>query len=223
MTVSIEDRPATTYRPDEVLHELRGTVAGIAAATRVLRQQRPDEGPAERRLGEMLESEIARLDLLLGVGAPGGMSGRPAVAELSAVIGEVVLCHRIRGLDVHWTSHRCGVVARQWDVREALHILLDNAARHAAGSDVTVTARRRGGGVEIAVTDSGAGVPSGLAERVFERGFRQDGSPGQGLGLHLARRLAVGFGGVLGLDASYAAGARFVLWVPVRQRVRRPS
>ena len=198
------------FRVEEVLHEVRSSVAGIAAATRLLhgghRRLRGKEG---RRLEGLLEAELHRLETLLG-----GSAERPAAASLADTVDDVVLSHRIRGLDVRWQAARCGTVDFPWEVREALHILLDNAARHAPGATVTVTAAHAGGRAEIRVVDDGPGVPPGLAEDVFARGARRAGSRGQGLGLHLARRLLRDAGGTIRLDHA-GPGAAFVLAVPV--------
>lgn len=76
--------------------------------------------------------------------------------------------------------------------------LLDNAERHAERS-VAVAVRAEGGGVVVAVTDDGAGVPEPERERIFERFVRLDDARtrdegGAGLGLALARDVATRHG-----------------------------
>jgi signal transduction histidine kinase len=77
-------------------------------------------------------------------------------------------------------------------VTGALHPLLENAVRHAAGA-VEVDVARHDGQVVIAVRDDGAGIAPADAERIFEPGVSDAG--GAGLGLPLARRLARSAGG----------------------------
>lgn len=74
-------------------------------------------------------------------------------------------------------------------VAEILDVLLDNAQRHGAGA-VTITARRTGGGLAIDVADEGDGF-AGDPESAFSR----RSGPGHGIGLDLARSLAMAEGG----------------------------
>lgn len=100
-------------------------------------------------------------------------------------------------------------------VERALQPLVDNAVRYAQ-HQVSVSAGEHGGAVWIAVADDGPGVPDELSETLWEPGVRDDASPGVGLGLALARRLAMSCHGHLevlphgGMDG----GARLVLHLP---------
>ncbi|MEU9759654.1 HAMP domain-containing sensor histidine kinase [Streptomyces sp. NPDC047987] len=96
--------------------------------------------------------------------------------------------------------------------------LLDNAERHAEHA-VTVSVRRERGGIAVAVTDDGAGVPSDERERIFERFVRLDDARtrdegGAGLGLAIARDVAARHGGRLTVGDAPEGGARFELWLP---------
>jgi signal transduction histidine kinase len=71
--------------------------------------------------------------------------------------------------------------------------------------------------VEIAVTDSGPGVPVADRDRIFERFFRLasgNGHSGAGLGLPISRWIAERHGGRLTLESSAPAAARFVVKLP---------
>jgi signal transduction histidine kinase len=79
-------------------------------------------------------------------------------------------------------------------VSEVLDVLLDNAARHGAGT-VTMTLRSRDGWVTVDVGDEGDGFAD--PGSAFERGTGQPG--GHGIGLALARSLADAEGGRLAI------------------------
>jgi two-component system OmpR family sensor kinase len=71
--------------------------------------------------------------------------------------------------------------------------LVDNAIRYTeTGARIDVTVRRQDGGVRIAVSDDGPGIPAAQRERVFDRFVRLPGNdqPGTGLGLAICRRIA---------------------------------
>jgi signal transduction histidine kinase len=95
--------------------------------------------------------------------------------------------------------------------RQALANLVDNALRHGRGT-VRLSARERGGAVELAVADDGPGFPPELAGRAFERFTRGDEARtrgGSGLGLAIVRAIAEAHGGAAEIEG---AGVR--LWLP---------
>ncbi|MEU0224368.1 HAMP domain-containing sensor histidine kinase [Streptomyces sp. NPDC006284] len=96
--------------------------------------------------------------------------------------------------------------------------LLDNAQRHAR-SAVEVSVRRDGDLAVLAVADDGEGVPAADRERIFERFVRLDAARsrddgGAGLGLAIARDVAVRHGGTLTVHDAPAGGALFELRLP---------
>ncbi|MDR6976915.1 signal transduction histidine kinase [Streptomyces sp. 3330] len=96
--------------------------------------------------------------------------------------------------------------------------LLDNAHRHAR-SAVTVTVRRADGQAVVEVADDGDGVPEADRERIFERFVRLDDARGRddggaGLGLAIARDVAVRHGGTLTVRETPTGGALFELRLP---------
>lgn len=109
------------------------------------------------------------------------------------------------------------------ELRRAVRNLLENAVRHAAGV-VEVGVRTEGSWVTVDVEDDGPGVPDEVGDLVFERFYRGDGSHarsgGAGLGLAIARTVAVRNGGRLDLVQHVAEaddrtrGAHFTLIVP---------
>jgi signal transduction histidine kinase len=99
--------------------------------------------------------------------------------------------------------------------------LLDNAQRHAR-SAVAVTVRRDGEWVVAGVADDGDGVAEADRERIFERFVRLDEARsrddgGAGLGLAIARDVAVRHGGTLTVGEAPTGGALFELRLPVAQ------
>jgi signal transduction histidine kinase len=100
-------------------------------------------------------------------------------------------------------------------VRQVLGVLLDNAARHGAGT-VTVTVRDAGGALAFDVADQGPGVDDG---EPLPR--RRDDAAGHGIGLTLARSLAEAEGGRLRL--SRPAPPVFTLLLPTASNGHDPG
>lgn len=77
----------------------------------------------------------------------------------------------------------------------------------------------------LTVADTGCGIPSDQAERIFERFYRGDRSRsrgGVGLGLSLARTIARAHGGDITLDDAPGAGSVFTVDLPLGQDTDGP-
>jgi two-component system, OmpR family, sensor histidine kinase KdpD len=95
--------------------------------------------------------------------------------------------------------------------------LLENAARHAPpGSFVRVAGRRRGGSVEVRVSDEGIGVPDWERMKIFEAFRRGEGSGSSGVGLAICKAVVEAHGGTISVDRTPGGGATFVVCLPAR-------
>lgn len=98
--------------------------------------------------------------------------------------------------------------------------LLDNAIKYTPpGGRVGVGVSAGDGVVSVAVEDTGPGIAAEDVPRVFERFFRVDKSRsrrlgGAGLGLSIARSIAVRLGGRIELDSRPGRGSTFRLVLP---------
>lgn len=100
-------------------------------------------------------------------------------------------------------------------LREVLNNLLINAlAVLPEGGQVRLTGTCGDGRVILTFQDSGPGVSSDVAERLFDPGFTTSGKKGKGLGLAGCRLLLEDFGGHLVLKSSPGEGAIFELNLP---------
>ncbi|MCD4526684.1 sensor histidine kinase KdpD [Nocardioides sp. cx-173] len=203
---------AALARSQERLHELRATLAGLRLSHQLLVDRRARlSRPARRRLERLHSAELARVERLLSTA---DASAETAVC-LDDIVGPMVQTIALRGCDVRWRCTGSLAYARADDLTEILHILLDNAVQHAPGRAVVVETAVRGPWVELRVQDEGPGVPEALSAVVFDRGTRAVDSSGEGIGLHVARRLAQEARGDLWLEpSSPLGGAEFVLRIP---------
>jgi signal transduction histidine kinase len=97
-----------------------------------------------------------------------------------------------------------------------LRNLLSNAVKYTDSGEVRLTVRTQQGRVELQVSDTGTGIPTGQLERVFEEFYQVPGAKrgGTGLGLPYARRLAGLLGGELMLTSQDGQGTTAVLSLP---------
>jgi signal transduction histidine kinase len=105
------------------------------------------------------------------------------------------------------------VQARREHVIGIMTSLFDNALTHGTG-DVTLRLSRQSDSAVISLRDNGPGVPEGLRDHIFDRSV--SGHQSTGIGLALARSLAVGEGGTL--ELSRHSPAELILRLPVTVR-----
>ena len=98
--------------------------------------------------------------------------------------------------------------------------LIDNAIKYTPnGGRIRVEARQREDAVEIAVSDSGIGIPAKEIPRIFERFYRVDRArsremSGTGLGLSIVKHIIEAHGGKVSVESQVGKGSRFVVTLP---------
>ncbi|MEU7766451.1 HAMP domain-containing sensor histidine kinase [Nocardia sp. NPDC049190] len=114
------------------------------------------------------------------------------------------------------------VVGDEARLRQILANLLNNAVTHTApDAVVTVMLTPDPDHVVLDVVDTGPGLPSEEAERIFERFYRTDtsrarASGGTGLGLPIVQALVTAHGGTVRVRSTPGAGTTFTVRLPRR-------
>lgn len=221
---SLAEVRAGVLEDRELLHEVGATLAGITTASQVMRQAGAAVTTHRRqRLETMLTAELARLERLMHRRAEGGHSDGDVPMELDDVVEPVVVSHQARGRLVSWQPCDQESYGNPDELAEVCNILLENAARHGGGGPVTLTVEAHDGGVVVVCSDEGPGVSPEDQERIFETEVKGADSPGQGLGLAIARRLALARGGTLQLVDDDRPGATFMALLPAKEMVNDPA
>lgn len=122
-------------------------------------------------------------------------------------------------VDIDWSTP---ALVGRFDFGHALRALcnlIENAAKYSTpGSPITLTVRRHDGQIAIAVADRGIGIAAAEREQIFEPFYRPTGMPpdtgGAGLGLAIARQLAVAVGGSVVYAPRPGGGSVFTLTLP---------
>ncbi|MEZ5298301.1 MAG: ATP-binding protein [Ilumatobacteraceae bacterium] len=214
----------------EVTHELRTPVTVIRGHMEAMLDEDVEPDPAvfaavadeasriERLVDDLSllsRSEEGRLDLRLG---------RLDLAALAATAADRLrpqfeFAEVALGVD----APRPVVVTGDRDrLLQVLTNLLGNALGHTtAGGSVRVSVRVEGDRATVDVTDDGSGIAPGDVERIFDRFYRAPAGDaparaGRGLGLTIARSLAVAHGGALtAASPGPGQGSTFTLSMPM--------
>lgn len=147
----------------------------------------------------------------------------PVWADLDAVAHEVTASVRSqaedRGVQLHTALHAPRAWVDPTAIRQVLSNLVENAVRHTTDGEVRIASSRVGDRVEIAVSDTGIGIPPEHLPRIFERFYRVDPSRaraegGTGLGLSIVKHLAEAHGGSVRAASQAGRGTTVTVCLP---------
>jgi two-component system NtrC family sensor kinase len=203
-----------------VAHEINNPLGVILGYAKLLRKK--CDGSTAEDLAVIEEEALRAKEIvegLLDLSRPLPAASEPV--DLRALSDDVVsrlaearLLEGVR-ISVEGSARAAGHPEK---LRQVLVNLVRNAAEAAGpGGRVDVRVAERGGTAEVAVEDSGPGIPPERRARLFEPFFTTK-PRGTGLGLAVSRAIARAHGGDLAADAAAAGGARFALRLPLRAR-----
>jgi signal transduction histidine kinase/CheY-like chemotaxis protein len=212
-------------------HELRTPLTSILGFTDLLAAS-PLNGEQQRRVGRIHDAGVVLLDTLNDVLdfaklEAGGVDLEARPFDLRALMNKVAGMFEAqtlaKGLDL---ALRVDPACPEWlegdsdRLRQVLVNFLGNAVKFTGSGSVTLSAKYRVGAaagsarLELAVSDTGVGVPAAMLETVFDR-FAQAGPEvarkfgGTGLGLAISKEIVQLMGGEIGVDSIAGQGARF--------------
>lgn len=215
-------------------HELRTPMNAVMSCALLLSQSKLD--PVQRRTLGVLEDAgrqmVALLNDLLDLSsldADKVRIDREPVSLVRLIEGAAVIWAaeiKAKGLSLSVMIDPMLAAARDVDPARLLQIignLMANAIKFTTEGGISVQAWPEGrkanaGRIVIEVEDTGPGVPEEAVQRIFSPFEQADASTrrrhgGLGLGLHVARRLAVAMGGDVQLETRPGEGSRFTVTV----------
>ncbi|MGE2733679.1 ATP-binding protein [Mycolicibacterium vaccae] len=216
-----------------VSHELKTPVGAMSVLAEAVLAS-ADEPETVRHFAEKIVAESNRLADMVGeLIELSRLQGAEPLPDLEAVdvdtvVAEALSRHKVAAdnADIAITTDAptgFRVLGDQTLLVTALANLVSNAIAYSPhGSSVSISRRRRGDFIEIAVTDRGIGIAPADQERVFERFFRVDkarsrATGGTGLGLAIVKHVAANHNGTIRLWSRPGTGSTFTLSIPVYQ------
>ena len=136
---------------------------------------------------------------------------RQTIQEYEAIANKGVAIRLESSLDDDFT-----LKTNENMLKRIVSALLENAVKFTEMGSIFVNASQVGNQLQIAVEDTGCGIPESEVEHIFDRFVKLDSfKEGIGLGLPLSRKLAQQLDGNVTLDTTYTEGARFVVTIPI--------
>jgi signal transduction histidine kinase len=207
-------------------HQLRTPLAALLGQIEVaLRRDRSaDEYRETLTIAQAKATHLTRivesLLFLTRASAEAGLPSRER-CELGAWLASHVAqwAGHARAADLHvmQPAEPMAVLTHPVLLGEALNVLLDNACRYSRpGTPIALSLSKSDGRVRIEVADEGQGIEAADLPQLFTPFFRTSEAlranrTGIGLGLSIARRLAVALAGELSVTSEPGRGSRFVL------------
>jgi len=205
---------------DALAHEFKTPLATILAVAGGLRDS-ARLGPEEAELAGAIELEASRLSSLstrlLRMARLDREEVKPRLrsTNIQALVERAAHRYAAQSHDRQVAVARprqCGLALADRELLDlAVTQLLDNAFKYSLpGSAVTVGTEVEGDFTVVRVRNEGSSVAPGEQDRIFERFYRgadvRKLVSGAGLGLYVARKIAVAHGGSLSLDNSASFG-----------------
>ena len=213
-----------------VSHELRTPVTNVRAMAETLLAGAKDDPQAAEHFCSHIVRESDRLahliDNLLDLAAlDSGKSPERELVNLSAIANGVRerLLRKARdsGVRVQVTiPDHLTVLAEPERIEQVFFNLIDNAIHYTSpGGEVAVSAVEQNGLIEVAVEDTGIGIPPADLPRIFERFYRVDKARsrergGSGLGLAIVKHIVEAHGGHASVQSELGKGTRFAFTLP---------
>jgi two-component system heavy metal sensor histidine kinase CusS len=207
----------------DLAHELRTPIANILGEAQVTLTR--ERSPEEYR--EVIESTVAECERLSGIVDNLLFVARVDAARESierkqfdgrAALEKIATFYRTIADDRHVTINCTGEGEIYGDpvlFSRAVSNLVDNALRFTPdGGAIQISIAARAAHSEVAVSDSGCGIPSEHLPRVFDRFYRVDSSrssAGAGLGLALVKSIVDLHGGSAKIESEVNRGTTVVL------------
>jgi signal transduction histidine kinase len=210
-------------------HELRTPLAAIRTNIEVTELDPEATNEEYRSLLETVKHQTERLtrlseDLLLLSTNEGGLPLEPVSLRAIAaeVANELAPLAAARGVQVHVEEGAdIEVDANPDHLYRSVLNLVDNGIKYSGQiGRVAIACVTAGGRGEISVRDTGPGIGSGDASRIFDRFYRVDRGRsrregGNGLGLAIVRELVQGMGGTVRLASLPGQGSTFTISLPI--------
>jgi signal transduction histidine kinase len=214
----------------EIKNPLNAAALQLAVLERRVTRLPAQEQPALVEPLKLVQHEVARLNAILEDFL---QFARPRELQLAPVDAAVMLQH-IADLLAAQAERASVRIERRWSAalplqadpgrlqQAVMNLVLNAIQATPGGGAVRIEAAVSDGHVQIAVEDSGPGIPDELRRRVFEPFFTTKPG-GSGLGLPIVHSVVEQHGGAVSVERGRLGGARFLVRLPSAASLAPPK
>jgi signal transduction histidine kinase len=206
-------------------HEIKNPLSTIQLNLQLLQEDLPVETAVGSRVHARLRTvrqEASRLREILDdfLKYAGNLTLEREIVDLNVLVEEISDFFAPQASVSHVRVHidraaepvRASIDAKL--IKQAvLNLMLNATQAMPTGGELMLGTRRDGHHVELIITDTGPGIPTEAAARIFEAYYTTK-KGGTGLGLPMTRRIVEEHGGKIALNSEPGKGTRFTLRLP---------
>jgi signal transduction histidine kinase len=222
-----------------ISHELKTPLTSIQGFAQALRDDDVTDDAGRQRAAQIIFAEADRMKLMVNELLDsarlesGELRMNFSVLRMNEIVQTCIYQMQPRAdaagvtIDANLANELPAITADGDRLLQVLTNLLDNALKHTpSGGNIIVetrTAQRsvnaKAGqpGVEISVSDNGAGIPPEDLPHIFERFYQADKSRsagGSGLGLAICKQIVEAHAGQISAQSALGMGTRVMVWLP---------
>jgi two-component system NtrC family sensor kinase len=208
-----------------VAHEINNPLGGILALTMLTLEDLPGDHPNRSNLEEVVRQTRRCRDIVKGLLDFSRQSDvSMEVLDVNGVIEQTLdlVAKQASFFNVevvrHWAADLPTVTADRSQLQQVFLNILMNAtqAMHEQGTiTITTCPAETGAMVEVAIADTGCGIPREMVDRIFDPFFTtKSGGQGTGLGLAIAYGIVTRHHGTITVDSVVERGTTFTIRLP---------
>ena len=211
-----------------VAHEVNNPLGGILALTSLTVEDMPKDDPNRENLDEVIRQTERCRDIVKGLLEFSRQSEantelidlNKVLQDTLSLVGKQALFFNInvvQDLDPDLPP----VMADQSQFQQVFMNILMNAVQAMdERGDISIVTRRVANGAEVAISDTGHGIPSEQIDRIFDPFFTTKASgQGTGLGLSIAYGIVTTHRGTISVSSEVGKGSTFTIRMPAAQPV----
>lgn len=249
LRVAVDKANAANVAKSEFLanmsHEIRTPMNAIIGLSHILARSQPLTANQTKYIATLLtsgESMMMLINDLLDIARieASGIEIEAIPFQLDTIIAEVAGMMSVKATEKRLSlTVSANALTGRWfrgdpnRLRQILTNLVSNAIKftHSGGVRISATLKPSVGAlrqVEIAVTDTGVGIPADQLSRIFNKFTQADNTisrkfGGTGLGLAISKSLAELMGGALSVTSEETKGSCFRISVPLAEMSIQPA
>jgi PAS domain S-box-containing protein len=213
-----------------VAHEVKNPLHALTLNLHLLQTELVAPEPAATEVKQYFDILRSEMDRIHRIVENFLRFSKPSIPEVTSLKPHALL-ERVLSLAAFEAADHDVAIATQFDLeldsllgdegqlsQVFLNIVINALQAMPSGGTLTVTTRRCGRWAEIAVTDSGEGIPREILPHVFDPYFTTR-PRGVGLGLAIAHRIVEGHQGTIDVESEVGKGTTMIVRLPLTNQL----